>query len=144
LLITGIIALWAMASSHWVDRQLSKIIERALSRYTRLEVRDYASLLHLSGEYKVSELHVDTGDWLANRSLRQLKLRDEGLLVLGTPNGETMLQEGDNIIIYGRDSTVAELSQRQHGVTGDMEHLQEVSKTERVREAEKRLDEETD
>ena len=143
-----------MASSHWVDRQLSKIIERALSRYTRLEVRDYASLLHLSGEYKVSELHVDTGDWLANRSLRQLKLRDEGLLVLGiertsgefigTPNGETMLQEGDNIIIYGRDSTVAELSQRQHGVTGDMAHLQEVSKTERVREAEKRLDEETD
>lgn len=154
LLITGIIALWAIASSHWVDRQLSKIIERALSRYTRLEVRDYASLLHLAGEYKVSELHVDPGDWLASRSLRELKLRDEGLLVLGiertsgefigTPNGETMLQEGDNIIIYGRDSTVAELSQRQRGVTGDMEHLQEVSKTERVREAEKRLDEETD
>lgn len=151
LLITGVIALWAIASSHWVDRQLSKIIEFALSRYTRLEVRDYASLLHLAGEYKISELHVDPGGWLANRSLMDLKLRDEGLLVLGvertsgefigTPNGKTMLQEGDNIIIYGRDSTIAELSQRQRGATGDIEHLQEVTKTERVREAEKRLDE---
>ena len=60
---------------------------------------------------------------------------------IGTPNGDTMLEEGDNVIIYGRDSTVAELSQRQSGATGDREHLQEVSKTERVRDAEKRLDE---
>lgn len=132
-----------------MDRQLSKIIERALTRYTSLEVRDYASLLHLAGEYKVSELHVDPGSWLANRTLAELKLCDEGLLVLGiertsgefigTSNGETMLQEGGNVIIYKRDSTVAELSQRQRGKIGDTEHLQEVSKTERVRKAEKRL-----
>ena len=151
LLISGIVTLWFIASSHWVDRQLSKLIERALSRYTNLEVRDYANLLHLAGEYKVSEMHVDAEDWLANRNLRELKLRDEGLLVLGierisgefigAPNGNTMLEAGDNVIIYGRDSTVAELSQRQRGVIGDREHLQEVSKTERVREAEKRLDE---
>jgi Trk K+ transport system NAD-binding subunit len=96
-------------------------------------------------------MHVDPEGWLANRSLMELKLRDEGLLVLGiertsgefigTPNGETILQNGDNIIIYGRDSTIAELGERQRGVTGDIEHLQEVTKTERVREAEKRLDE---
>lgn len=151
LLLSGVVALWVVASSHWIDRQLSRIIEYALSRYTRLEVKDYASLLHLAGEYKVSEMHVDPKGWLSNRSLRQLKLRDEGLLVLGveriggkfigTPNGDTVLQEGDSIIIYGRDSIVAELSQRQRGVTGNIEHWQEVSKTERVREAEKRLDE---
>lgn len=151
LLFSGVLALWFLASSHWVDRWLSRIIERALTRYTRLEVKDYASILHLAGEYKVSELHVDAGDWLANRTLRQLKLRDEGLLVLGiertggefigAPNGDTALEVGDNVIIYGRDSTVAELSQRRRGVTGDIEHYQEVTKTERVREAEKHLDE---
>lgn len=150
LLVTGVVGLWAVASSHWVDRQLSKLIERALSRYTRLEVRDYASLLHLAGEYKVSEMHVDSGGWLASRSLRELKLRDEGLLVLGiertggdfigAPNGDTVIEEGDNVIVYGRDSTVAELSQRQRGVDGDQEHWQEVVKTDRVREAEKRLE----
>ena len=146
--------LWGIASSHWVDRQLSKVIERMLSRYTRLEVRDYASLLHLAGEYKVSEMHVDPDSWLANQTLLNLKLRDEGLLILGvervsgefigTPNGETRLEEGDNVIIYGRDSTIAELSQRHPGTKGDVEHFREVSKAERVREAEKRLDETLD
>ena len=151
LVISGVAALWAIASSHWVDRQLSKVIERMLSRYTRLEIRDYASLLHLAGEYKVSEMHVDPDSWLANQSLANLKLRDEGLLILGierdsgefigTPNGETRLEEGDNVIIYGRDSTIAELSKRHPGFYGEVEHFQEVSKADRVREAEKRLDE---
>ena len=154
LVISGVAALWAIASSRWVDRQLSKVIERMLSRYTRLEVRDYASLLHLAGEYKVSEMHVDPDSWLANQTLLNLKLRDEGLLILGvervsgefigTPNGETRLEEGDNVIIYGRDSTIAELSQRHPGTKGDVEHFREVSKAERVSEAEKRLDETLD
>lgn len=154
LVISGVAALWAIASSRWVDRQLSKVIERMLSRYTRLEVRDYASLLHLAGEYKVSEMHVDPDGWLANQTLQNLKLRDEGLLVLGvervsgefigTPNGETRLEEGDDVIIYGRDSTIAELSQRRPGFKGDAEHFREVTKAERVREAEKRLDESMD
>lgn len=151
LLIGGVIALWLIAASQWVDRQLSKIISHALSRYTNLEVRDYASLLHLAGEYKVSELHVEEEGWLVDRNLRELKLRDEGLLVLGiernsgefigAPNGDTRVEVGDKVIIYGRDSTVAELSQRHRGLTGDMRHYQEVTKTERVREAEKHLDE---
>lgn len=151
LVICVVLALWLIASSRWVDRRLSKMIEHMLNRYTRLEIRDYASLLHLAGEYKVSEMHVDPQSWLVNESLANLKLSDEGLLILGiervsgefigAPNGETRLEEGDNVIIYGRDSTIAELSQRQPGINGDVEHLREVSKTDRVREAEKRLDE---
>lgn len=151
LVISGVVGLWAIAASHWVDRQLSKVIEHMLSRYTRLEIKDYTSLLHLAGEYKISEIHVEPDSWLADQTLANLQLRDEGLLILGierdsgefigTPNGETRLEEGDNVIIYGRDSTIAELSQRHPGLNGDVEHIQEASKAERVREAEKRLDE---
>jgi K+/H+ antiporter YhaU regulatory subunit KhtT len=151
LIVSGVVALWAIASSHWVDRQLSKLIDRMLSRYTRLQVRDYASLLHLAGEYKVSEMHVDPQSWLANQTLANLNLRDEGLLILGieriggefigAPNGKTKLEVGDNVIIYGRDSTIAELSKRQSGFSGDVEHFQEISKAERVQEAEKRQNE---
>ena len=154
LIISSVIVLWAISSSHWVDRHLSKLIERMLNRYTRLEIRDYARLLHLAGEFKVSEMHVDPQSWLVNQTLASLKLRDEGLLILGiervggefigAPNGETMLEDGDNVIIYGRDSTIAELSKRQSGFHGDVEHFEEVSKAERVREAEKKLDESSD
>lgn len=37
----------------------------------------------LSGSYAVSELAVDPQDWLANRTLGELGLRDEGVAVLG-------------------------------------------------------------
>lgn len=50
-------------------------------------------------------------DWLANKTLAELPLRDEGILVLGVgrPNGpflgapdrETKLLPGDSMIIYG-------------------------------------------
>jgi hypothetical protein len=154
LLFTGVAALWAISMSRWVDRKLGIIIEHALRRYTRLEIGDYASLLHLAGDYKVSEIYVDRDEWLAEKTLSELKLRDEGILVLGVeredgefigaPNGDTVLHGGDVIIVYGHDSTVAELSQRQRGMLGDREHWSEVSKAEREREAEKQADEETE
>jgi hypothetical protein len=68
LLATGIAVLWTLASSPWVDERLSYLIERALKRYTALDVKDYASLLRLTGEYRVTELQVQPQDWLANRA----------------------------------------------------------------------------
>jgi hypothetical protein len=47
-----------LASSKWVDRQLSRMVDTLLKRYTKLDVRDYASLLHLTGEYRLAELRV--------------------------------------------------------------------------------------
>jgi hypothetical protein len=45
VLVSGLVLLWGVASSQWVDRRLSRLIEGALRRYTALEVRDYASLI---------------------------------------------------------------------------------------------------
>jgi hypothetical protein len=56
LLCFGLVTLWAIASSKIVDRHLSNLISRFLKRFTRLNVQDYASLLHLAGEYKVTEM----------------------------------------------------------------------------------------
>jgi len=83
LLAAGLIGLWIIAHSQWVDRRLSQLITWALKRWTNLEVQDYAELLHLSGDYAVAELVVEADDWLANRTLIELKLTDEGVLVPG-------------------------------------------------------------
>ena len=40
LLVTMVVVLWAVSVSKWVDRRLSHLIERALKRYTRLDVHD--------------------------------------------------------------------------------------------------------
>lgn len=82
-LVGGLLVLWFVATSNWVERQMSKTMRWALSRSTHLETYDYASLLHLTGQYSVRECHVEPQDWLADRRLHELQLHQEGVTVLG-------------------------------------------------------------
>ncbi|HKI92591.1 MAG TPA: hypothetical protein VJ986_09840 [Gaiellaceae bacterium] len=83
VVVLGLTFLFAVARSRWVDRRLSPLIARLLSRWTDLELRDYAGLLELEHGYRVLELAVRSGDWVAHRTLGELELRDEGIVVLG-------------------------------------------------------------
>ncbi|HKJ71936.1 MAG TPA: TrkA C-terminal domain-containing protein [Gammaproteobacteria bacterium] len=144
VLVAGLAGLWGLASSRWVDRYLSRLIARLLKRYTRLDTRDYAGLLHLGGEYMVSELQVEQGDWLASRPLRGLALREEGLLVLaveqvdgtfvGVPDGDTRFAPGDNVILYGRAAALDELDDRRAGRRGQASHRRAVAEQEKGEE----------
>jgi K+/H+ antiporter YhaU regulatory subunit KhtT len=146
VLVTGLVILWGVASSHWVDRRLSKLIAWALKRYTRLDVRDYASLLHLAGDYRVTELRVGEDDWLADKQLSESAPRSEGVVVLGiqrkegkylgAPDGETKLCPGDTVLLYGRENALIELDQRRKGRGGDSAHQAAVTTQKRVEEEE--------
>lgn len=132
LLAAGLALLWGIAASPWVDRGLGRIIDRALKRYTQLEVRDFASLLRLSGAYRVVEIAVEPEDWMCGRSLAELKLRDEGIIVLGiqrgsdtylgVPKGENVIVAGDVLMAYGRADRLEALDQRGRGHEGEREH----------------------
>ena len=65
VLFIGIALLLTISSSQWVDRQLSKVISALLKKYTTLDIKDYASLLHLAGEYSIHELYLHENDWIA-------------------------------------------------------------------------------
>jgi uncharacterized protein with PhoU and TrkA domain len=133
-----------------VDRWLSRIIDRLLKRYTRLNITDYASLLHLTGEYRLAELKIKPGDWLDRRQLRNSRLRDEGVNVLGirrpdgtyigNPIGETTLQQGDSLVLYGRIEAIDELDKRKAGDRGDEEHKEAVQEQEQVLQEEAKKD----
>jgi hypothetical protein len=103
ILVAGLFALWAIASSKLLDRHLSNLISKVLSRYSKLDVKDYANLLHLSGEYRITEMKVDPEDWLANRSLKKLKLSDEGVMVLGITIEHAFIWvfDGDHLKVVG-------------------------------------------
>ncbi len=129
MLLGGLVALWLVARSPWVDRRLSRLITRALGRWTDLDARDYAALLHLSGSYSVMEMAVNAGDWVAGRRLEELSLRDEGVVVLGisradgvylgAPRFGTEIKDGDTLILYGRSPRLCELDRRPAGAVGD-------------------------
>ena len=133
LLVAGLLAVYLLSKSAVVDRWLSNAIARVLSRYTDIEVRDYEALLHVAGEYTVKELLAKPQSWLAGRTLGELRLRDEGITVLGivrgdqeyvgVPGKETIVGEGDSVILYGRASEIRELSKRSPGPRGQREHV---------------------
>ncbi len=142
LLLGGIAALWMAANSKWVDRHLSNLITWALHKYTSLDVQDYASILQIAGDYRVIELRVEEGDWLAGRSLDELKLSDEGVLVLGinrggckyigAPKGTARINTRDVLILYGRAKCLENLDQRCCGEEGDQQHSIAMKEQERI------------
>ena len=150
LLVTGLVVLWTFAASRWVDRHLSNFVSKALKRYTNLKIHDFAKLLHLAGDYQVTELLVKSGDWLAGRKLVELGLRKEGIMVLGVtradgrfigaPDGETEIKADDVLILYGRAEVMIDLDQRQHGFTGNMAHQKNIVDQKKIEREEKEKD----
>ena len=128
----GILVLWLAARSQYLDRSMSYVIEWALLKWTRIDVCDYVALLHLSEGFVVMELEVSPGDWIAERNLAESRLAREGVLVLGihrkngryvgSPNGQTVVQEGDILSLYGPIDRLEELDLRKQGVDGDRAH----------------------
>jgi hypothetical protein len=78
ILLGGLVVLALLASSRPVDRVLTRVIRRALTRWTDLEVRDYEAVLELEDGYTVAELLVESDDWIAGRRLGTVTLREEG------------------------------------------------------------------
>lgn len=142
LLVGGVALLWVISSSRLVDRYLSRLIERALRRWTRLDVRDYANLLHLAGNYRVMELKVEEGDWCAEKRLEELALNREGILVLGierrhgqylgAPRGGSRVEPGDTLLLYGRSAAIEALDARPTGEAGAAAHEEAARRQEAV------------
>jgi hypothetical protein len=143
----GMGALVFLGSSAWVDRHLCVAISGALRRFTDLDARDYARLLHLREDYGVCELQVAAGDWLEGRSLEQAGVAREGLLVLGIecPGGQFVgapapgveIRAGDRLLLYGRTPRIAEIDRRAPGSDGASAHASAVAEQEQVAAAER-------
>jgi len=146
ILFFGVGLLWIASNSRTVEMIMWRVNAWALTRWSKIEVRDYTRLFHLSDDFGVSELRVHEGDWLAGHSLKALQLSNEGVLVLGierrgghyvgTPRGETVIDVGDCLIMYGRQEVLAELHSRSDGVIGNMRHIIAVTRQNDLQEQE--------
>jgi hypothetical protein len=138
--VGGLLALWLLASRRSVHKVVERGIRWALNHWTELEVRDYSSLLKLTGEYAVEQVVVQEGEWLAGKRLGEADLAREGVTVLGitrddgeyvgAPRGDTKVFAGDTLTLYGRSDCLAELSQRQAGSGGDQAHAEAIDEQE--------------
>ena len=153
ILVVGVSGLWWAAQSEAVDRYISEIIDVALKRYSTIDVRDYAAILHLAGDYQVTNLQVSPEDWTAHKTLQELKLSHEGIMVLGiqrkegnyigTPNGDTQILPEDVLTVYGKASLFKDLDTRKKGKQGDREHGKAVGQHQKATKTEKQEDRES-
>lgn len=122
VLFLGVGGLYALARSQTFQRLITPVIEWGLDRYTELRLRDYANLLNLHGGNRVAEIEVKEDTWLSEHKLKELRLTDEGILVLGvqrtgegfteTPPPDMRLRPGDCLVVYGRRERLDELATR--------------------------------
>ncbi len=143
LLAGGLISLWFIASSKLIDRWMSHWISRALERWTDIDVRDYATLLHLGDDHRILEFAVKTHTWMCGRSLEELSLNDEGVIMIGlrhadstyvgAPNGATRIEPGDRVILYGPGTTLEEFDTRRRDAQGENAHAAAVAVAEQDR-----------
>lgn len=152
ILVVSLSSLWAAAKSEWVDQYLSRGIDKALKKFTNVDTRDYDALLHLSGDYQITEMMVEPDDWIADKSLGNIDLSSEGVIVLGikrqkgnyigTPDGSTEIKPNDMLTLYGKASLFNEMDRRKKGYKGDLQHVYATNKQKKSEKKEKQKDEE--
>jgi hypothetical protein len=138
IIVVGLSTLWWAVHSDWVDRSLSKVIDKMLRKYTDLDMNDYAAVPHLKDSFKIIEASVDNNGWMCHRTLQELNLREEGITILGvdrkgsgyygSPSGVFKLLPGDIITIYGKSEGISSLYNRKKDFYADLEHEKFVEK----------------
>jgi Trk K+ transport system NAD-binding subunit len=140
----GVGCLWVLTFSNWLDRYLSPPVAWALRRWTRLDAVDYSELLHLAHDYAVTEFPVMEGGWMAGQALAEMRLGDEGVMILGiqradgsyvgAPKGTVGVEPGDRVVAYGVLEKLKELETRPTGAGGASAHVAAVEE-KRVQES---------
>lgn len=130
VLLGALFVIWLASRSQSADRLLSAVIARILHARGWVS-KDYATLTRLAEGHAVGELQVREEDWLAGRTLRSLRLRDEGVDVLGLdrageytslPDGDCELLAGDTLYLYGAAELLESLDHRPRSQDGEQAH----------------------
>lgn len=149
VLVGVVLALVGLSASSRFHALLTPAIRWALSRTATFELRDYTGLLDLHGDYRVADVEVGAGEWLADERIGDLELRsDEGVVILGirradgtyvgAPSGENVIRPGDTLVTYGREDRLQELAARLEG--DDEAHRQAVAEHRDQLARQRRLD----
>lgn len=144
IVVVGMVLVWMAIRSQWLDRVLSRIINKMLQRYTNIEILDFAAVLHLKDDYRISEIKIDADNWMANKTLQQMQLRHEGITVLGidrddfdylgSPGGQFEILPGDVVTLYGKAEKIRDLSRRKKDYKGERQHQKSIKEEVRRKE----------
>lgn len=116
VLVCGLLVFALLWRLGIVRRLVDRTIRVSLERAGMLRALDYEMLLRVRSGFAVSEFDVEPKSPLAGKTLGELKLRSVGVIVLGIvrpdgtyvggPHGDSMIEAGDVLVVYGTDDAV--------------------------------------
>ncbi|MFG1501190.1 TrkA C-terminal domain-containing protein [Halobacteriovorax sp. XZX-3] len=140
-----------ITQSNFFNKWLNKKLKAYLGKLSNVELVDYANLLHIGDSFGIGEVYVSDNHWFSNKTVRELSLPREGLIVLGVqvangeylglPSKDYVITTGDTVILYGRADMLSEISTRTVDI-GDTERKEAIEKLAEIRKEEKVREEE--
>ena len=136
--ILGCAVLLVLSKVRFLNRMLNAVLRKLFVGLRELRVYDYEEILQVDKGYAVYHIQVEAGSWLADRTLRELSMIAEGILVLSvlrssgealaTPGPHTCLRTDDVLLCYGREEDLQTLGRRPGGETGQARHQEAVER----------------
>lgn len=154
IILIFMLILWVLSKSKILEMFIMKAIKKALLKFTDLNIKDYVEILNLTGDYEITVLSVNKGDWMENKKLKELELYEEGVNLIairrkdgafiGTPQSSTKVMPGDDLIIYGRERALKNLGKRKEDPGGREDHEKAVQDQKKELQKQKRQEKKAD
>ena len=143
----GVLIIYILSRSQSLYQTMKVLILKMLKRHTSLHIIDYQEVFGLSKGYTIARFKVKKNSWMKNKTLKELKLSSEGILIfsiqrrikdedkfIGVPISSTITKAGDILTCYGQAEAIKRLSTRQKGQQGDKEHYKQVKEEKTLAE----------
>lgn len=111
VLFGGVVGFFFLAISKPVQSAMTKLIARILRRYTDIESRDYAHLLHLTEQFGVRMVELHDEHHMVGQTISELRQKHQDIIILGiqradgnyegAPTPHTIVQPDDSLVVYG-------------------------------------------
>jgi hypothetical protein len=121
LVLLGGLLTAAIFNLPFIKKPLDLVMRKSLERAGVVRAVDYELLLRVREGYCVSDLEIMEGHPMADRTLRESRPSEEGIVVLGifrkdgefegAPGKEAVIRAGDTVMVYGSDDDVERLGQ---------------------------------
>ncbi len=146
VLLISLLLVFLLSRSQFVYRLMKKWILKVLNRSQELELQDYYDILGISSGYSISRMLVQSENWQIGKTLEELGIQQEGTTILAIarrvkgketmifPHGDTVIEEGDRLTVYGRDAAMNCLFMRPAGTEGDEIHELRVEQRDAIKQ----------
>ena len=132
VIFLGLITLFAISKTKYFDMFIRWLLAKPLHIIKRkIALYDYEKILGLSKGYTIGSFEVPKHHWMVNKTIRQLEMEKEGVMILGIyrdvhgheeylgiPSSDFKIHNRDKIMVYCKESVLANLAKREKGTKG--------------------------